>query len=119
MKHLSRAAALPLLFCLLNLNSGMGAQKKANTPDTQNEMMREFRNPPNSARPRVWWHWMNGNITQEGIKLDLEWMHRIGLGGVTVFEGSIDTPQVVQKRLVYMTPDWKDAFRYATTTADK
>jgi len=31
-----------------------------------------FEDPPNGARPRVWWHWMNGNITQEGIKLDLE-----------------------------------------------
>ena len=26
----------------------------------------------------VWWHWMNGNISKEGIKLDLEWMHRVG-----------------------------------------
>jgi hypothetical protein len=24
---------------------------------------------------------MNGNITKEGIKLDLEWMQRAGLGG--------------------------------------
>ena len=42
-------------------------------------LKRGFENPPESARPRVWWHWMNGNITQDGIKLDLEWMHRIGL----------------------------------------
>jgi hypothetical protein len=27
-----------------------------------------FLNPPESAKPRVWWHWMNGNITKEGIK---------------------------------------------------
>jgi len=119
MKHLSKVAALLLLLCLLNLNSGMEAQEKENTLYIQNEMMREFSNPPNSARPRVWWHWMNGNITQQGIKLDLEWMHRVGLGGVTVFEGSINTPQVVQKRLIYMTPKWRDVFRYATTTTDK
>ena len=31
-----------------------------------------FDDPPGGARPRVWWHWMNGNISQEGIKLDLE-----------------------------------------------
>ena len=31
-----------------------------------------FENPPESAKPRVWWHWMNGNITKEGITLDLE-----------------------------------------------
>ena len=22
-----------------------------------------FQDPPMSARPRVWWHWMNGNVT--------------------------------------------------------
>ena len=78
-----------------------------------------FDNPPEGARPRVWWHWMNGNITKEGIKLDLEWMHRVGLGGFQNFDAALATPQVVEKRLAYMTPEWKDAFKYATTLADK
>ena len=63
-----------------------------------------FENPPEGARPRVWWHWMNGNITKEGIKLDLEWMHRVGLGGFQNFDAALATPQVVEKRLAYMTP---------------
>ena len=78
-----------------------------------------FVQPPESARPRVWWHWMNGNITKEGIKLDEEWMHRAGLGGFQNFDAALFTPQVVDKRLAYMTPDWKDAFKYATTLADQ
>ena len=78
-----------------------------------------FENPPEGARPRVWWHWMNGNITKEGIKLDLEWMHRVGLGGFQNFDAALATPQVVDKRLAYMTPEWKDAFKYATTLADQ
>ena len=60
---------------------------------------------------------MNGNISDQGIKLDLEWMHRVGLGGVTIFEGAINTPQVVPQRLIYMTPEWKQAFKTAVTTA--
>ena len=78
-----------------------------------------FQQPPDSAKPRVWWHWMNGNITKEGIKLDLEWMHRVGLGGFQNFDAALATPQVVDKRLAYMTPEWKDAFKYATTLADQ
>ncbi|MGA2729075.1 MAG: glycosyl hydrolase [Terracidiphilus sp.] len=78
-----------------------------------------FENPPESARPRVWWHWMNGNITKEGIKLDLEWMHRSGIGGFQNFDAALSTPQVVDHRLAYMTPEWKDAFKYATTLADQ
>ena len=78
-----------------------------------------FRDPPASARPRVWWHWMNGNVTEEGIRLDLEWMKRIGIGGVQNFDAQLQTPQVVDKRLVYMTPEWKKAFRFAAETADR
>src|SRR5215831_10195216 len=82
-------------------------------------LQRKFQNPPSSARPRVWWHWMNGNITKEGIKLDLEWMKRVGIGGFQNFDAALNTPKLVDKRLVYMTPDWKDAFKYATTLADQ
>ena len=78
-----------------------------------------FENPPAGARPRVWWHWMNGNISQEGIKLDLEWMHRVGIAGFQNFDAALSTPQVVKKRLAYMTPEWKEAFRYATQVADQ
>jgi len=27
-----------------------------------------FLNPPDNAKPRVWWQWMNSNVTNEGIK---------------------------------------------------
>ena len=86
---------------------------------TADPLKEGFVQPPESARPRVWWHWMNGNITKEGIKLDEEWMHRAGLGGFQNFDASLFTPQVVEKRLAYMTPEWKDAFKYATTLADQ
>ncbi len=78
-----------------------------------------FKAPPNSAKPRVWWHWMNGNITKEGIKLDLEWMNRVGIGGFQNFDASLGTPKLVDKRLVYMTPEWKDAFLFTTKLADQ
>jgi hypothetical protein len=78
-----------------------------------------FQNPPQSARPRVWWHWMNGNISKEGIKLDLEWMHHVGLAGFQNFDAALQTPQVVDHRLAYMTPEWKDAFKYAITLGDQ
>jgi len=78
-----------------------------------------FQQPPDSAKPRVWWHWMNGNISKEGIKLDLEWMRRVRLAGFQNFDAALATPQVVDHRLAYMTPEWKDAFKYATTLADQ
>src|ERR1700753_2397590 len=51
-----------------------------------------FANPGASARPRVWWHWMNGNITWEGARLDMEWMKRIGIAGLQSFDAGAATP---------------------------
>lgn len=81
-------------------------------------LYQSFLNPDQSARPRVWWHWMNGNITKDGIRKDLTWMKRSGIAGFHVFDAGLSTPQIVQKRLAYMTPEWKDAFHYAIALAD-
>lgn len=77
-----------------------------------------FSEPPCESRPMVWWHWMDGNITKDGIKKDLEWMDRAGIRGFHLFDAALQTPQIVDKRLIYMTPEWKEAFRYALDMAD-
>jgi hypothetical protein len=95
----------------------VGVALLAQPPDDY--LLRNFQNPPDSARPRAWWHWMNGNITKEGITADLEWMKRAGFAGLHNFDDMLNTPQIVEKRLVFMRPEWKDAFRHAATLADK
>ncbi|HEX7855186.1 MAG TPA: glycosyl hydrolase [Sphingobium sp.] len=82
-------------------------------------VVRDFIDPPSSARPRVWWHWLNGNITRDGITKDIEWMKRVGIGGLQNFDADLFTPKVVEKRLEFMQPEWKDAFRHAATLADR
>lgn len=85
----------------------------------QTDVLKEgFINPPQSARPRVWWHWMNGNISRDGIRKDLEWMNRAGLGGIHIFDAGKKTPQVVPQRIIYMTPEWKECYAYAVALAD-
>jgi (4-O-methyl)-D-glucuronate---lignin esterase len=86
---------------------------------SDDELERGFKQPPESAKPRVWWHWMSGNVTKEGITADLEWMKRVGIAGMQMFDGSLGIPQFTEKRLVWMTPEWKDAFRHAAAEADR
>jgi len=57
-----------LLALIIALLLGAGSAAPQSTADS---LKSGFENPPESARPRVWRHWMNGNITREGIKLDL------------------------------------------------
>jgi hypothetical protein len=84
-----------------------------------------FHTPPSSAQPRTWWHWLGGDITEDGIDKDLAWMKRQGIGGVQMFDGAFTapagpfhTPIIVPRRLAYMTPDWQATFRHAVQKAD-
>jgi hypothetical protein len=99
------------LFLICALAASMG--------HAQNALLQDFQTPPQSAKPRVWWHWMNGNITKDGIQKDLDWMERIGIGGFQNFDANLFTPVVVPKKLAFMTPEWKDAFKFTTELADK
>ena len=82
------------------------------------ELRAGFDNPPQEARTQVWWHWLGGNVTRHGIREDLEWMDRIGLGGFHHFDAALASEQIVDKRLIYMEDDWKDALGYAAKLAD-
>ena len=53
----------------------------------------EFAAPPPEARPHTWWHWMNGNVTKEGITADLEAMARVGIGGAQIFDAGLALPK--------------------------
>ena len=99
-----------LLVCLLTLSFSAWSQS--------DPLYSGFKNPGQDARIRVWWHWMNGNITQDGIRKDLDWMHRTGIGGFQNFDAAFMTPVIVPKRLTYMTPEWKETFRFMTKLAD-
>ena len=79
----------------------------------------QFRNPPDSAKPRAWWHWMSGNVTEGGITADLEWMHRVGIAGMQMFDGDMGAPLFVDKPVTWMSPEWKSAWRHAAAEADR
>ncbi|HTV42311.1 MAG TPA: glycosyl hydrolase [Candidatus Sulfotelmatobacter sp.] len=75
-----------------------------------------FLNPPNSAKPQTWWHWMNGNVTKEGITLDLEAMKQIGLGGATIVNADCGIPR---GPVIFMSPEWQDDFKFAVSEAHR
>ncbi len=109
-----RRAILPILaFALLPFAGAPTTQAQA----PGESLEQAFRNPPDSARPRQYYFWLNGNVTKEGITADLEWMRRVGLVGVNVFDVNVGTPQFVDQRLVWMSPEWKDAWRHMAEEA--
>jgi (4-O-methyl)-D-glucuronate---lignin esterase len=72
-----------------------------------------FEIPPDSAKPRTWWHWTMGNVTETGITKDLEWMKRVGIGGSNLVDVNFGCCQEVQKKIYFGTPEWYAAVRHA------
>lgn len=75
-----------------------------------------FQNPPNSAKPRTWWHWVSGNITKTGITADLESMKRVGIQEAQIFNVGIAFPE---GPVQYMSDKWLEMFRFATSEANR
>ena len=78
-----------------------------------------FRNPPESARPRTWWHWTNSNVTKEGITKDLEWMKRVGIGGMQLADVAAGQGQTVDNKILFMSPEWLDAVKHTASEAER
>jgi hypothetical protein len=85
------------------------------------ELEKIFQIPPAAARPQVYWFWMGGNVSSNGITRDLEALKDAGFGGTTMcsladvctpWAGIISnspTPDVI----AYQSGSWWNFVRFA------
>ena len=78
------------------------------------DLERGFAHPPDSARPWVYWFWLSGNITSNGITADLEAMKRVGVGVVLIMEVDQGAPVVPAD---FMGAKWRDLFKHVAAEA--
>lgn len=80
-----------------------------------------FLRPPDEAKPRVFWWWLEGYQTTEGIREDLVAMKAAGIKGAIIFDAgssSYNKMERTQNGPVYLGPEWQKLFHYATHVAD-
>jgi hypothetical protein len=75
-----------------------------------------FRNPPPEARPWVYWYFMDGNMSREGMAADLEAMRQAGIGGAIFLEVNLD---MARGPVDFMSPPWLDLIAQAFREADR
>lgn len=80
------------------------------------ELERNFVRPPDSAKPWVYWFWLNNNITSNGITADLEAMQRVGIGGVLIMEVDQGAPA---GPVPFMSPQWRALFKHVVVEAHR
>ena len=82
------------------------------------DLLTSFISPSSEAKPWVYWYWLNGFVTKEGITADLESMNRAGIGGVIQIDPHLPTPNTILNAK-YMTPQWWGLIRYAMQEANR
>jgi len=115
--NISRPSRLIVLFLLITaaLLFSAACGRRAGAP-ALSELEQGFIRPPASARPWVYWFWLNGNITREGITADLEAMRRVGIGGVLIMEVDQGAPV---GPVDFMGQDWRALFRHAVNEGER
>lgn len=68
-----------------------------------------FETPPDEARPFVWYHFMGGNVTVEGVEADLAWLNDIGIGGLQQFNVNTFQPNYIDEPVMWMSDGYQAA----------
>ena len=80
------------------------------------ELKKGFLNPPDSARPGVYWFIMDGNISKQGITADLESMKAAGIGSVLFMEVNVGIPR---GKVDFMSEEWMNLFTHAVRESER
>ena len=83
---------------------------------------RNFDKPPINAKLRAYWLWVNGNVTKESIKRDLEEMKIKGFGGAVLCD--MDRSYVGGNNQVphgpdFMSNEWRELYKYTLIEANR
>lgn len=101
-----------LTFCAcVSLTFGL-----ASCGDDVSEMHRNFKSPPESARPGVYWYFMDGNLSKEGMTKDLESMRTEGIGHVIFLEVNVGVPR---GKVDFLSDEWQDCFKHAVMECER
>ncbi len=75
-----------------------------------------FLNPPDSARPGVYWYFMDGNLSKEGMTKDLESMKKVGIGNLIFLEVNVGIPR---GPVDFLSNEWQELFKHAVSECER
>lgn len=78
----------------------------------------EFASPPESVRTSVYWYWMCGNISREGVIKDLEEMKRVGINRAFIGHNYFE-PYEGGRNVRLMSDEWWDILHTALKKASE
>lgn len=105
---------MPLIYIVVFLTSHFFACSSIDVQEL--EIERAFMNPPDSARAHTWWHWVDGNVSKEGITKDLESFRAVGIDGFQLFDLGLGFPNGTA---VFNSPTFHENITHTISEAER
>ena len=86
------------------------------THRSSDKLKEAFKNPPDNARPGVYWYFMDGNLNREGMTRDFESMKEVGIGNVLFLEVNVGIPR---GPVNFLSEQWQDLYVHAVREAER
>jgi hypothetical protein len=107
--------SLVVLLFLYSCNKHLSRIKKAEAI-ASDPLQSGFLNPPESARPGVYWYFMDGNRTKESMTKDLEAMEKAGIGNLIFLEVNVGVPR---GKVDFLSDSWQELFKHAVREGER
>ena len=101
------------LFSLLLLSVFISCSTDNDSYDT---LKSSFLHPSNSAKPGVYWYFMDGNLDKDEMTADLESMKEVGIEHVLFLEVNVGVPQGPVK---FLSEEWQENFVHAVKECER
>ncbi len=86
------------------------------TTISKDKLKDEFKNPPGTSYPGVYWYFMDGNLNREEMTKDLESMKEVGINHLIFLEVGIGVPR---GPVDFMSEEWQNLFVHAVREAER
>ena len=105
-----KRSSLHFVLVLLPLTSVFGQSNELSV------LKEEFKSPPATSAPGVYWYFMDGNLSREEMTKDLESMKMVGISNLIFLEVGIGVPR---GPVDFMSEEWQDLYVHAVREAER
>jgi hypothetical protein len=106
-----------LLYTVIAFGIWFNAHSQSHFPVDFPALQNKFAHIPDSIQTSVYWYWINGNISKEGVVKDLEAMKKVGINRAFIGNIGLDGSPVGKVKM--FSDEWWDVLHTTLKTAER
>lgn len=115
--YILKAITVLMMLMYVHINISLAQVRHVSAAAPSGVLQTRFVNIPDSTQTSVYWYWLSGNISKEGVVKDLEAMKKVGIN--RAFIGNIGLDNVPNGGVKMFSNEWWDILHTTLKTATR